>query len=154
MIKKFAFTFLSFLSLTLGAHAELRINVTEGTFKPVPIAITPFDGGQDPELAKVGQDITQVIMNDLEGCGLFHIVDPQAHIQSAQDVMINPRFADWKILNAEALVGGLLKRSGSNFQVDFRLFDVFTESQLTGLSLGTEAANWRRVAHKIADEIY
>jgi TolB protein len=154
MIKKFASTFLIFLSLTFAASAELRINVTEGTFKPVPIAITPFDGGGDPELTNVGQDITEVIMNDLEGCGLFHIVDPQAHIQSAQDVMTNPRFADWKILNTEALVGGLLKRNGGNFQVDFRLFDVFTESQLTGLSLGTEAANWRRVAHKIADEIY
>ncbi|HUX78281.1 MAG TPA: Tol-Pal system beta propeller repeat protein TolB [Alphaproteobacteria bacterium] len=154
MIKKFAFTCLALLSLTLGAAAELRINVTEGTFKPVPIAITPFDGSGDPELARVGQDITDVIMNDLESCGLFKIVDPQAHIQSAQDVMTAPRFADWKILNAEALVGGLLKRNGSNFQVDFRLFDVFTESQLTGLSLGSESANWRRVAHKIADEIY
>ncbi len=154
MIKKFSLAFLAFLSLTGGAIAELRINVTEGTFKPVPIAITPFDGSGDPELAKVGQDITQVIMNDLEGCGLFKIVDPHAHIQSAQDVMTTPRFADWKILNAEALVGGLLKRNGNNFQVDFRLFDVFTESQLTGLSLGTEATNWRRVAHKVADEIY
>ena len=109
MIKKFAFTCLALLSLTLGAAAELRINVTEGTFKPVPIAITPFDGSGDPELARVGQDITDVIMNDLESCGLFKIVDPQAHIQSAQDVMTAPRFADWKILNAEALVGGLLK---------------------------------------------
>ncbi|MBS0272105.1 MAG: Tol-Pal system protein TolB [Proteobacteria bacterium] len=154
MLKKCVFTFLALLSLTLGAAAELRIDVTEGTFKPVPIAITPFDGGGDPALAKVAEDITQVVRNDLESCGLFKVVDPNAHIQSARDVMTHPRFPDWKILNAEALVGGLLKRNGSNFQVDFRLFDVFTESQLTGLSLGTEPENWRRVAHKIADEIY
>ncbi len=154
MIKNFIFTLLSLFTLTLGATAELHINVTEGTFKPVPIAITPFQGTGDPELAKVATEITQVIISDLEGCGLFKVIDPAAYIQSARDVMVQPRFADWKILNAEALVGGLLKRNGGNFQVDFRLFDIFTESQLTGLSLGTESSNWRRVAHKIADEIY
>jgi TolB protein len=155
MNRKIIFTFLAFLSLTFSAKAELRIDVTEGTFKPVPIAITPFgSGSSDPQLAKIGQEITQVVVNDLQGCGLFKVVDPAAYIQSAQDVMSQPRFADWKILNAEALVGGLLQRNGANFQVDFRLFDVFTESQLTGLSFGSEPANWRRVAHKIADEIY
>lgn len=154
MLKKRFFTLLILLNLTFSARAELRIDVTEGTFKPVPVAITPFDGGGDPALAKVGEEITQVIRNDLENCGLFKIIDPNAHIQSARDVMTHPRFPDWKILNAEALVGGLLKRNRSNFQVEFRLFDVFTETQLTGLSLGTEPANWRRVAHKIADEIY
>jgi TolB protein len=153
-MNKFIFTFLFILTFTFSAAAELRIDVTEGTFKPVPIAITHFDGGGDAELARVGQEITEVIRNDLEGCGLFKVVDSNAYIQSSRDVMSQPRFADWKILNTEALVGGLLQRNGAGFQVDFRLFDVFTESQLTGLSLGTEPANWRRVAHKIADEIY
>jgi TolB protein len=155
MMRKFIiFTFLAFFSFIYNGHAELRIDITEGTFKPIPIAITPFDGGGDPELARAGQDITQVIMSDLEGSGLFKIVDPNAHIQSARDVMTHPRFPDWKILNTEALVGGLIARKGSNLQVDFRLFDVFTESQLTGLSVGSDPTNWRRVAHQIADAIY
>jgi len=154
MAKQLLVSLFIFLSLTFQAQGELQINVTEGTFKPVPIAITPFDGGSDPELAKAGKEITDVIMNDLQSCGLFQVVDPAAYIQSARDVMSHPRFADWKILNAEALVGGLLQRNGSNFQIDFRLFDIFAETQLTGLSLETEPANWRRVAHKIADAIY
>jgi TolB protein len=154
MLKNLLFTFVSVLSFTFNAHANLRINVTEGTFKPVPIAITPFDGSGDPQLAQAAQEITQVITNDLQSCGLFKVVDPAAYIQSAKDVMAQPRFADWKVLHAEALVGGLLRRQGGNLQIDFRLFDVFTETQLAGLSLGSEPANWRRVAHKIADEIY
>ena len=39
-------------------------------------------------------------------------------------------------------------------QVEFRLFDLFTQAQLTGLSLGADPANWRQVAHKVANEIY
>ncbi len=154
-MKKVVFlTFLMVVGLILPVQAELRIDVTEGIFKPIPIAITPFSGGGDAEMTKLAQDITSVIVSDLESCGLFKVVDPAAYIQSANDVMTNPRFADWRLLHAEALVGGLIRRQGSGFQVDFRLFDIFTESQLTGLSLNTEANNWRRVAHKIADEVY
>ncbi len=153
-MKKIIFTFLALIQTTLWAHADLRINVTEGTFKPIPIAIPLFSGGGDPSLAMAAQEITTVITNDLESCGLFKVVDPAAYIQSASDVMSHPRFADWRVLHAEALVGGLLRRQGDGFQIDFRLFDIFTESQLTGLSLQTEPSNWRRVAHKIADEIY
>lgn len=153
-MKKFIFTFLTLVGMTFGVKADLRINVTEGTFKPIPIAIPHFSGGGDPSLALAAQEITTVITNDLESCGLFKVVDPAAYIQSASDVMTHPRFADWRILHAEALVGGLLHRQGDGFQIDFRLFDVFTESQLAGLALKSEPSNWRRVAHKIADEIY
>lgn len=153
-MKKIIFTFLTLIEMTFGVNADLRINVTEGTFKPIPIAIPYFSGGGDPHLATAAQEITAVITNDLESCGLFKIVDPAAYIQSASDVMTHPRFADWRILHAEALVGGLLRRQGDGFQIDFRLFDIFTESQLAGLSLKSEPSNWRRVAHKIADEIY
>src|SRR3990167_192355 len=153
-MKKIIFTFLAIISLTMGTMAELRIDVTEGTFKPVPIAITPFDGGGDPALAEIGREVTQVIVNDLESCGLFKVVDPAAYIQSAQDVMTQPRFADWKILNAEALVGGLVNRDGNNVKIDFRLFDLFTEAQLEGLSKATTQEGLRRAAHQIADAIY
>jgi TolB protein len=153
-MKKIIFTFLAIMSLTISTWAELRIDVTEGTFKPVPIAITPFDGGADSALTEVGREVTEVIVNDLESCGLFKVVDQAAYIQSAQDVMTQPRFADWKILNAEALVGGLVSRDGNNIKVDFRLFDLFTESQLEGLSKVTTQEGLRRAAHQIADAIY
>ncbi|MBA3812929.1 MAG: Tol-Pal system protein TolB [Alphaproteobacteria bacterium] len=153
-MKKIIFIFLAILSLTISARAELRIDVTEGTFKPVPIAITPFSGSGDAAVAEAGREVTEVIVNDLESCGLFKVVDPAAYIQSAQDVMTQPRFADWKILNAEALVGGLVSRDGGNIKVDFRLFDLFTETQLEGLSKVTSQEGLRRAAHQIADAIY
>lgn len=152
-MKKIIFTYLIILSCLGYAKAELRIDVREGTFKPVPIAITPFAGG-DGRTAEIGREITQVIVNDLESCGLFKVVNPAAYIQSAQDVMTQPRFADWKILNAEALVGGLVHQEGGQVRVDFRLFDLFTESQLEGLSKMTTPEGLRRVAHQIADAIY
>ena len=39
-------------------------------------------------------------------------------------------------------------------RVEFRLWDVFAETQMTGLAYFTTPSNWRRVAHIIADVIY
>ncbi len=39
-------------------------------------------------------------------------------------------------------------------RVEFRLFDVFGQQQLTGMAYMTTPQNWRRIAHIIADEIY
>ena len=39
-------------------------------------------------------------------------------------------------------------------KVEFRLWDVFAEQQMTGLAYFTVPGNWRRVAHIVADAIY
>ena len=152
MLKRLAFTLLTLLALPYAGHAELQITVTEGTFRPIPIAISPFAGAG--ENSTVARNVTQVITDDLQSCGLFQIVNPAAYIQSTQEVMSNPRFEDWKVINTEALAGGLIHDNGGKLQVDFRLFDIFAAKQLEGKSMVTDHANWRRVAHQIADAIY
>ena len=39
-------------------------------------------------------------------------------------------------------------------KVEFRLWDVFAEQQIAGLAYFTAPANWRRIAHSVADAIY
>ena len=39
-------------------------------------------------------------------------------------------------------------------RVEFRLWDVFSESQMAGLRMLAPPENWRRIAHKISDSIY
>lgn len=145
---------MAFFTLIIPAFAEIHIDVTEGTFKPIPIAITQFEAGGNPSAFNSADQIIEVIKNDLTNCGLFKIVDPNAYIQNGKDVMHAPRFADWKVLNAEALVGGIVRQNGDQLQVDFRVFDVYNQKQLKGLSKATSTSNWRKMAHQIADEIY
>ena len=50
---------------------------------------------------------------------------------------------------------GTVKTQGDGrLRVEFRLWDVFAEQQLTGYGYTTTQANWRRIAHIIADEVY
>ena len=136
------------------ALAELRIDITEGKVEPLPIAITDFVGAA-PEEARYGRDISGVIAADLERSGLFRPIDKRAFIQTAIALQTLPRFGDWRVINAQALVQGRTQMiQGGQLRVEFRLWDVFAEQQMVGLAFVTIGNNWRQVAHIIADAIY
>ena len=66
-----------------------------------------------------------------------------------------PRFADWRQINAQALVTGTVQAPpGGLLAVEFRLWDVFAGEQMRGLRFDAPDGQWRRIAHKIADVIY
>lgn len=146
------------LLLLLGwlrpAVAELRIDITRGIAEPMPIAVLPFEGN-NAETSRTGQDISEVISADLEQSGLFRPIDPKAFIQKQIAMDTLPRFSDWRPLNAPALVYGRSAMvDDGRLKVEFRLWDVFAEQQLAGVAYFTAPANWRRIAHIIADAIY
>jgi len=151
--------FLSFLvAMTLIApslaHAQLRIDVTKGTMDPIPIAITQFVA-KDAAGEQFASDIPDVVSSDLAGTGLFRLVDPQSFIQDSASMQTQIRFNEWKTINAQALVNGTVtKLPDGRTRVEFRLFDVFGQTQLTGMAYMTTPQNWRRIAHIISDEIY
>jgi TolB protein len=135
-------------------RAELRIDITSGHVEPMPIAIPAFPGGAGGEI-QAGQDIAGVVSADLERSGLFRPLDPRSFIQNISAGDTQPRFPDWRQINAQALVTGTVKsQSDGRLRVEFRLWDVFAEQQLTGYGYTTTQQNWRRIAHIIADEIY
>ncbi len=136
------------------AKAELRVNVTNPSADPIPVAITQFVA-KDGAGEQFASDIPGVISNDLQGTGLFSMINPQSFIQDAASMQTQIRFAEWKAINAQALVNGTVtKLPDGRTRVEFRLFDVFGQTQLTGMAYMTTPQNWRRIAHIISDEIY
>mgnify|MGYP002629222959 CR=1 FL=1 len=136
------------------AMAELRIDITRGTVEPTPIAITNFQG-DTPKTKEYGQGIARVISADLERSGLFRPLDERAFIQKEGALAALPRFGDWRVINAQALVQGRTEIvADGRLRVEFRLWDVFAEKQMVGLAYFTVPGNWRRVAHIVADAIY
>jgi TolB protein len=155
-MKKIILSLLALISVALPslAHAELRVDVTKGTMDPIPIAITNFVP-KDSADSQFSTDIPSVISNDLQSTGLFRLVDPQSFIQDAASMQTQIRFNEWKTINAQALVNGTVtKMPDGRTRVEFRLFDVFGQTQLTGMAYMTTPQNWRRIAHIISDEIY
>lgn len=136
------------------ARGELRIDITQGVVEPMPIAIMEFTG-KDAETTRLGRDIADVVAADLERSGLFRPVNRNAFIEGKVSMDTLPRFGDWRVINAEALVHGQIERlDDGRLRVPFRLWDVFAEQQMEGAAFSTSPKNWRRVAHIIADAIY
>jgi TolB protein len=140
--------------LPASALAQLRVDITRGVVEPIPIAVSPLAGGTPAERER-GLALGEVIAADLERSGLFEVIDRQAYIQSPEELRGTPRFADWRQVNAQALVAGQVTASpGGQLGVDFRLWDVFAGEQMRGLRFDAPDAVWRRVGHKIADQVY
>ena len=135
-------------------HAEVSIDITRGTVEALPLAVTDFHGIVSPE-QEVGRNIAAVVSANLERSGLFSPLDKRAFIQTAASLRVRPRFSDWRVINAQALVQGNVKlQQDGQLRVEFRLWDVFSEAQMRGRAFVTVSENWRRVAHMISDEIY
>jgi TolB protein len=137
------------------AHAVLELDITQGIVEPLPIAISELYGAS-PAAQQRGREIAEVVSADLERSGLFRPLDRRAFIQSPDELRGLPRFADWRQINAEALVTGTVTggEDGAELAVEFRLWDVFAGIQMRGLRFATSTDNWRRVAHQIADAVY
>ena len=135
-------------------QAPKRIIVPEGDFAPLPIAIPNFVAGT-PSDGEVAVGVTQVITNNLKRSGLFAPIDQAAYIEKVVNIDAAPQFANWKTINAQALVTGRMTRQpDGRLKAEFRLWDVATGQQLTGQQYFTQPEYWRRIAHIISDQIY
>ncbi len=141
------------MATTGAAIALIEIDVTRGSVQPLPIAVPSFvETGPD---AQLGVEMAKVISTDLLRSGIFAPIDPSTFSQPRIGPSDAPRFADWRVLSAQALVaGGIAHEADGRLRVDFRLWDVFAGQQMTGQRLFTQPENWRRVAHLVADAIY
>jgi len=169
MLKKI----LAALALTVSASfatamAQIEVDITRGTIKPLPIAIPDFKA--QPGAEELAKQISEVIRNDLVSTGRFSTVDPAAFIQKDLSISLQPRFADWRIIQSDALVVGEVSLTPNGLvNVAFRIWDVqggklyrvtVRDSRTNELieagggNFQIPPEDWRRIAHKTADTIY
>ncbi len=153
MLKRFG-SCLAVLWLVLAsssAHAVLTIEITQGADVGIPIAVVPFSwqGASKPQ-----DTVSDIVTMDLARSGRFSIVPKENHLSSPhtnEEVV----FKDWRISKAEALVIGSVRQvPSSQYEITFRLYDVFRQQQLAGYRYTVEGTNLRAAAHQIADIIY
>ena len=136
-----------------AAMAQLEIDITQGRVKPLPIALPDFIGTNTQ--ANLARDITGIIGNDLASSGLFEPLPQASYIEQIASFSQQPRFGDWRTIQAQALVTGQVSvQSDGRLRAQFRLWDIFGQKQITGLQFVTPKRNWRRIGHLIADAIY
>ena len=91
----------------VATRAEVVVDVTKGNVEPLPIALTDFLSAGD-----LGAKISAVVAADLKRSGLFAPIDQGAFIEKISNPDVSPRFEDWKVINAQALVTGRVTQEG------------------------------------------
>lgn len=150
MIKRFMVIFAIFLSAATWAETSADGAISSATGpQSQPIAIPTLED----TTGKYGEQITQVLADDLTQFGLFKLVDKNAYIDNSA-FSERPNFGDWRAINAPFLVKGQVIENGNQITVQYRLWDVFQEKQKIGLEHTASASAWRKIAHTMADAIY
>jgi len=137
------------------AQARVRIDLSAPGASPLPIALPDFSGATGEE-ARYAADLAGVIRADFGHSTPFKVVKREAYLQTAaQLAQTGPKFADWRGINADALLTGTVQMvEGGQLRVEYRLFDSQTEQQLLGRRYTVDVRFWRHIAHRIADDVY
>ena len=159
-MKKIIYIFLiNFLFLT-NLYALIEVDITRGNLDPLPIAVSPLhvdiksENFQDLKIKDLGAEISKIIEKNFRNTGLFNPLKKEAFVQKPDIAHLKPRFEDWRLIKAQALVTGKLLVKDEKLKVEFRLWDLTAAQEMTALAFTTTPSNWRRVAHIISDKIY
>ena len=133
-VMKLVITSILFASISKTAFALLEIDITKGVVDPLPIAVSVFHS-EGPAASGPADRISAVVAKNLQRSGLFRVLDQRAYIQTPAAMQVQPRFSDWRAINAQALVTGMTTLlDDGRLRVEFRLWDVFLGQQMTGLA--------------------
>ena len=158
------FRYLLILTILLPfrAFALIEVDITRGNLNPLPVAVSPLsiDEVSKKSLEKIlkkidiGSEISVIVENNLKQSGLFNPLNKDAFLQKPDIVHLKPRFEDWALIKAQALITGKVTFVDEKLRVEFRLWDVLAAKEMMALAFTTVPNNWRRVGHIITDKVY
>ena len=151
-----------FLFLPYKVNALIEVDITRGNLNPLPIAVSPMsiDENSRSNFEKIlnkkdiGSEISIVVEKNLKTTGLFNPLNKDAFLQAPDIANLKPRFEDWNLIKAQALITGKVNFVDEKLRVEFRLWDVLAGKEMMALAFTTVPTNWRRVGHIITDKVY
>lgn len=153
ILKKAVYLSLFLLNLYSGIlHAELIIDITEGTRSKHKIAIVPF-AMHSTAATKETEIISQIINADLSASGDFSVLAKESMLSTPTKVS-QVRYRHWAVTGQDYLVVGSLLKEGKSYKVKVALLDVIKKQKISELRLNVNANSVRKAAHHLSDAIY
>ena len=135
---------------------EINIDVGGTGQRKLNIAVPDFTvtTGADPSgLAKM---LAEVAGADLNFSGLFSVVTPGTPLPADGEQAFKQALADFASAGAHAVLHGLVAVRGDRLDGEMRLWDLASAAeprQISSKTFAVTAAQSRRLAHKMADEV-
>ncbi len=137
---------------SLGARADLVIEITQGVRGALPMAVVPFSNKSGQALT---EDVAQIVADDLQRSGDFEPLSKSSMLSlpgKGEDIY----FRDWSILGQRyVLVGTITYDAASQtYKTQYELYDVQSQQRLLGKVIAGRSSQLRDMAHAIADAVY
>ena len=134
---------------------DVFLNVTGGGTRKLNIAIPEFTVTTGADPSGSGKLLASVAGNDLTFSGLFSVVAASGAIPANNPQALRQSWNEFAAAGAHAGVHGLLALRGDRADVEMRLYDLTSPEQrlISSKRFELPAAQMRRLAHKVADEV-
>ena len=134
-MKKIIAGFILNIFFTIETFALIEIDITRGNLDPLPIAISPLhvdiksEKFEGIKIKDLGEDISKIIEDNFRATGLFNPLKKEAFVQKPDIAHLKPRFEDWRLIKAQALVTGKILIKDGKLKVEFRLWDLAVQKK-------------------------
>ena len=114
MNKKILIISLFYFFILNKSYALIEVDITRGNLDPLPIAVSPLHVDvksqeyKDLKVKELGENISSIIEKNFRNTGLFNPLKKEAFVQKPDIAHLKPRFEDWRLIKAQALVTGKL----------------------------------------------
>jgi len=144
-----------FVNNAWAENGSMRVKISQGVIEPLTFAVPMFEA-ENIEAAAIATEISRIVATDLISSGLFREIPANRFIAQRTTFTEAVRYPDWRAINAQALVTASVRTTNTGrLTVKFRIFDIFSGVQLgSGIQLGGSTQAVRRMAHKVADQVY
>lgn len=139
-----------------GSQAsDIFVNVLATGAKKLNIVIPNFTVVGGTDTGGLAKSLPQVTGRDLTFSGLFSVVSDVPPIPAGDPAGLRAAFANFAAAGAHAGLQGLLTLRGDRVEVEMRLHDLTSPEfrLISTKKLDLSAAQARRLAHKVADEV-
>ena len=124
-MKKIFLYIFCYILLIQNAVALIEVDITRGNLDPLPIAVSPLhvdiksNEYKNLKVKELGEKISQIIENNFKSTGLFNPLKKDAFVQKPDIAHLKPRFEDWRLIKAQALVTGKLLIKDEKLNLDY-----------------------------------
>ena len=134
-----------------AADAKVYLDVYGQSYRKISIAVPPFSSVEKPR-----PEISDLLNQDLDLSGLF-VVAPRSLMDAdlvSEGVDRNSiKFDQWRTLGVELLCKAVVQEQGTDFSLEAYLYDASDGGLLFAKRYRATPPEWRRVVHRLADEI-
>ncbi len=136
-----------------SAFAKVSLEIYGQSYKKVTIGIPPL---KSDAAGNLKGDMTDLLGKDLDMSGFFivapkTVMDRELTEEGVEKKQI--RFENWRSLGIELVCKGVLQTQNGGLVLETYLYDSSDGTLLFGKRYRTKADEWRRLVHRLADDI-